>query len=183
MTGASVATTTVEVIQEFAHVFARRRDRGDASRLARAWAALLAPLISTTRDDLEQGLTLYERNPRLGAFDAVLAAAALAREAEARRLRRPCFRGGLGSETRRSGDLGSGRAALVVGGLLPRSFVCARSSFARRVRGPPPLAADYGSQRQSRGPSVRPSRLCVDVRVSVLLSGRRRRRALPGWTA
>ena len=77
------ATTTVEVIQEFAHVFARRRDRGDASRLARAWAALLTPLISTTRDDLEQGLTLYERIPSLGAFDAVLAAAALAREAEA----------------------------------------------------------------------------------------------------
>ena len=81
--GSLHATTTVEVIQEFVHAFARRRDRRDASRVGRAWAALLAPLISTMREDLEQGLTLYESDPRLGAFDALLAAAALARGAEA----------------------------------------------------------------------------------------------------
>lgn len=81
--GAVHATTTVEVIQEFTHVFARRRDRPEASRLGRAWAALLSPLISATREDLEHGLSLYESHPALGAFDAVLAAATLAREAEA----------------------------------------------------------------------------------------------------
>ena len=81
--GSIHATTTVEVIQEFAHAFARRRDRRDAGRLGCAWAALLAPLISTTREDLEHGLALWERHPTLGAFDALLAAVALAREAEA----------------------------------------------------------------------------------------------------
>jgi predicted nucleic acid-binding protein len=82
--GGSVrATTTIEVIQEFAHAFARRRDRREAGSLGRAWAALLSPLISTTRDDLVEGLTLYENHSGLGAFDAVLAAATLAREAEA----------------------------------------------------------------------------------------------------
>jgi hypothetical protein len=77
------ATTTVEVVQEFVHAYARRRARPEAGGLGRAWAALLAPLISTTRADLEWGLTLYESHPALGAFDALLAAAALAREAEA----------------------------------------------------------------------------------------------------
>ena len=81
--GSVRATTTVEVIQEFAHAFARRRDRRDGSRLGRAWATLLAPLISTDREDLEQGLALYETHTSLGAFDALLAAAALGREAEA----------------------------------------------------------------------------------------------------
>ncbi len=38
---------------------------------------------STTREDLEWGLTLFESHRALGAFDALLAAAALAREAEA----------------------------------------------------------------------------------------------------
>jgi predicted nucleic acid-binding protein len=77
------ATTTVEVIQEFVHVRARRRGREDAARLGRAYSALLSPLISLVEDDLEAGLTLFERHPELGAFDAVLAAAARARSAEA----------------------------------------------------------------------------------------------------
>ena len=77
------ASTTVEVIQEFVHAFARRRDRRDASQLGRAWATLLDPLICTEREDLEQGLALYESHPALGAFDAVLAAATLARGAAA----------------------------------------------------------------------------------------------------
>lgn len=34
------------------------------------------PLLSITRDDLQRGLRLFEKTPRLGAFDAVLAAAA-----------------------------------------------------------------------------------------------------------
>jgi uncharacterized protein len=68
------ATTTVEVIQEFVHVRARRRDRGDAAGLGRDYCELLAPLLSPTVEDLTAGLVMFERNEALGAFDAVLAA-------------------------------------------------------------------------------------------------------------
>lgn len=71
------ATTTVEVIQEFAHVRARRRGRADAAALACDFAELLAPLTAPTERDLVEGLALFERSRRLGAFDAVLAAAAV----------------------------------------------------------------------------------------------------------
>jgi hypothetical protein len=77
------ATTTPEVIQEFAHVYARRGDRGQASRLGKAYAELLAPLSVVDQRELEAGLLLFERVHALGAFDAVLAAVALSREAEA----------------------------------------------------------------------------------------------------
>jgi len=70
------ATTTPEVIQELAHVRARRRDREDATRVARDFAALFSPLLTVTAEDLDAGLELFARTP-LGAFDAVLAAAAL----------------------------------------------------------------------------------------------------------
>lgn len=70
------ATTTVEVIQEFVHVRARRRDRTDAVALGRDYAELLSPLLSPTIDDLNAGLALFERTPALGAFDAVLAVCA-----------------------------------------------------------------------------------------------------------
>ena len=76
------ATTTVEVIQEFAHVRARRLGRTDAVRLARRYLAALSPLV-TTPDDLDRGLDLFERHPGVGAFDAVLAAVALDRRADA----------------------------------------------------------------------------------------------------
>jgi predicted nucleic acid-binding protein len=36
---------------------------------------LLSPLLAVTYDDLERGMALYEGCERLGAFDAVLAAA------------------------------------------------------------------------------------------------------------
>jgi hypothetical protein len=68
------ATTTVEVIQEFVHVRARRRDRADAAALGRDYAELLAPLLCPTVEDLRAGLALFERTDALGAFDAVLAA-------------------------------------------------------------------------------------------------------------
>jgi hypothetical protein len=77
------ATTTVEAIQEFAHVRARRRGRADAAGLGRDYAALLAPLLPVTAEDLERGLALYESSERLGAFDAVLAAAAATAGADA----------------------------------------------------------------------------------------------------
>lgn len=70
------ATTTVEVLQELTHVRARRRDREDAARLARDYLDLLAPLAVVGEDDLQEGLRLYVRSDRLGAFDAVLAATA-----------------------------------------------------------------------------------------------------------
>jgi len=69
------ATTTIEVVQEFAHVRARRHGRADAVALARHYATLLAPLLVTEAADLEDGLRLFAWNDRLGSFDAVLAAA------------------------------------------------------------------------------------------------------------
>jgi uncharacterized protein len=77
------ATTTVEAIQEFVHVRARRRGPEDAAMLGRDYAALLTPLLTPSGDDLARGLAWYERSARLGAFDAVLAAAASAAGARA----------------------------------------------------------------------------------------------------
>lgn len=79
--GTLLATTTCEVVQEFAHARARRRPRDDAARLARSFAASLSPLHPVDVDDLDEGLALFEQHPRLGAFDAVLAAAARRRGA------------------------------------------------------------------------------------------------------
>lgn len=78
--GRVLATTTVGVIQEFAHVRARRRDRSDATTLAESFTALLAPLISPDADDLQTGLRLFREVAGIGAFDAVLAATALRRD-------------------------------------------------------------------------------------------------------
>ena len=78
--GAVAATTTVEVVQEFAHVRARRRGRDDAATLAERFADLLAPLVTVDRDDLGRGLELFRRHEHLGAFDAVLAAVVRHRE-------------------------------------------------------------------------------------------------------
>ena len=76
------AATTIEVIQEFTHVRARRRSREDAVTLARRYMTALA-LVVTQAEDLTLGLTLYERYPALGAFDSILAAVALNGNAEA----------------------------------------------------------------------------------------------------
>ncbi len=77
------ATTTPEVIQEFAHVRARRRDRADATALARSFAELLSPLLVVGRDQLDAGLRMFHSTPGLGAFDAVLAASAVEADAAA----------------------------------------------------------------------------------------------------
>jgi hypothetical protein len=71
------ATTTTEVIQEFLHVRARRRDRAEAADLAAGYADLLAPLLIVTSEQLARGIDLFKRSERLGAFDAVLAASAI----------------------------------------------------------------------------------------------------------
>jgi predicted nucleic acid-binding protein len=70
------ATTMVEVIQEFVHVRARRRDRGDAAERGRELARLFRPLLTPGHAELVLGLQLFEQHEALGAFDAVLAAAA-----------------------------------------------------------------------------------------------------------
>lgn len=75
------ATTTVEVIQEFAHVRSRRRSRQDAAGLARNFARLLAPMLAPSATDLSDGLDVFETSTGLGAFDCVLAAACIRRSA------------------------------------------------------------------------------------------------------
>ncbi len=77
------ATTTAEVIQEFVHVRARRRGRTEAVTLGEDYAELLSPLVTVTAEQLHRGLEIFTRCERLGAFDAVLAAAALSIEADA----------------------------------------------------------------------------------------------------
>ena len=81
--GTILATTTIEVIQEFTHVRARRRDRKDAAELARNYIELLSPLLIVEETDLREGLRLFEEGTGFGSFDAVLAAAAHAAGAEA----------------------------------------------------------------------------------------------------
>lgn len=77
------ATTTVEAIQEFVHVRARRRGRADAAALGADYAELLSPLLDVGAEDLRRGLSMFERSEQLGAFDAVLAAAAIGASADA----------------------------------------------------------------------------------------------------
>ncbi len=77
------ATTTVEAVQEFVHVRARRRGRADAASLGQDYAELLSPLLTVTGEQLSAGLGLFERIDRLGAFDAVLAATAIGSGASA----------------------------------------------------------------------------------------------------
>lgn len=79
-TGRIAASTTVEVIQEFAHVRARRRGRADARALSLEFVDLLSPLIQAGESDLVRGLGLFEQYDSLGAFDAVLAAVVLGRD-------------------------------------------------------------------------------------------------------
>ena len=75
------ATTTAEVIQEFAHVRARRRDVVEAAALAGDYAELLSPLLVVAREQLDRGLSLFASVAGIGAFDAILAAAALTADA------------------------------------------------------------------------------------------------------
>lgn len=77
------ATTSVEVIQEFLHVSARRRDRGYASAAARDFISLLAPLALPETSDAEIAVTIFESRPRLDAADALLAAMSLRLDVDA----------------------------------------------------------------------------------------------------
>lgn len=77
------ATTTVEVIQEFVHVRARRRDRGDAAERGRELLRLLGPLMAPGDTELAVALGLFEEHDALGMFEAVLAAATMLSGADA----------------------------------------------------------------------------------------------------
>jgi predicted nucleic acid-binding protein len=77
------ATTTPEVIQEFAHVRARRTGRTVATVEARDLVGALSPLLTVDVESLSVGLRIYEVTPGLGSFDAVLAAAAIGLSADA----------------------------------------------------------------------------------------------------
>jgi predicted nucleic acid-binding protein len=77
------ATTTAEVIQEFAHVRARRTPRSEAVARARDLAQALSPFLAVDEAALDRGLDLFARHEQLGSFDAVLAATAIANDAEA----------------------------------------------------------------------------------------------------
>lgn len=81
--GAIVARTTIGVIQEFAHVRARRRGRNDAAALAHEFASLLQPLIVPDELDLKRSLALFGEFEQLGSFDCLLAAASIRRGARA----------------------------------------------------------------------------------------------------
>jgi hypothetical protein len=77
------ATTSVEVLQEFVHVRARRRDRHDAAVRGRELLRLLGPLIGPGDAELGVAMGLFEQYDGLGMFDAVLAATAILMGADA----------------------------------------------------------------------------------------------------
>lgn len=81
--GQITATTSVEAIQQFTHVRARRRGRADAVDLANDYVDLLSPLLVVDDTDLRERLRLFATSQRLGSFDAVLAAATRSAGADA----------------------------------------------------------------------------------------------------
>jgi predicted nucleic acid-binding protein len=81
--GAVAATTTAVVIQRFVGVRSRRRPRRDAVSVGRDFATLLSPLVPVEDRDLDLGLRIFESSGQLAPLDAVLAAVAINRDAEA----------------------------------------------------------------------------------------------------
>jgi uncharacterized protein len=75
--GRLAATTTAEVIAELVAVRGRRRPRADAVEVGRRFTELLSPLASPDEEVVAAALDLYERHPRLGSLDALLAALVL----------------------------------------------------------------------------------------------------------
>lgn len=71
------ATTTIGVLQEFAHVRARRHGRADAALMAERFGGILAPLAGAGDDALAPAMRIFRETPGIGAYDAVLAAVAL----------------------------------------------------------------------------------------------------------
>ena len=81
--GSITARTTSQVIMEFAHVRGHRRNRQDAASLARDFSDLLGPLEPTTAPDVSTAVTLWQDNPQIGTFDALLLAVAVRTGVEA----------------------------------------------------------------------------------------------------
>ncbi|CAB4956235.1 MAG: PIN domain-containing protein [Actinobacteria bacterium] len=77
------ATTTPEVLHEYARVRARRRDRAHAFAQAERFAELLGPITVVSTRDALKGLRIWSQTSTLGAFDAVVAAVAIAHRWEA----------------------------------------------------------------------------------------------------
>jgi predicted nucleic acid-binding protein len=75
--GRLAATTTAEVVAELVAVRGRRRPRADAVEVGRRFTELLSPLATPDEEVVLAALDLYERHPRLGSLDAVLAALVL----------------------------------------------------------------------------------------------------------
>lgn len=73
------ATTTPEVLQEYAHVRSRRLGRLSASVQAERLAHILDPLTIVQPDHVLEGLRMWSEVPKIGAFDSVVAAVALAK--------------------------------------------------------------------------------------------------------
>ena len=67
-------STTPYVVQEFAHVYAARRPREQADRLARDVARATAPLVPALERDVPVALEMFTEHPNLDAFDCLLAA-------------------------------------------------------------------------------------------------------------
>lgn len=74
--------TTVDVVLQFVHVRARRRDRHDAATLGWHYAHALE-VVEQEPPDLDLGLTLFDLHPKLAVSTAMLAAVALNREVDA----------------------------------------------------------------------------------------------------
>lgn len=73
--GVLAATTTSQVIQEFLHVYARRRGRNEAAARANDWIDLLGPLVELDDETVREALAWYG-DTDLDATDAFLAAVA-----------------------------------------------------------------------------------------------------------
>ncbi len=76
-TRAVSGTTSVEVLQEFAHVHARKRHRSLAAAQTLRFIEVLEPLLELTTDDLRLGLALWPRHEQLSSLDAILAASCI----------------------------------------------------------------------------------------------------------
>lgn len=75
--GYVAATTTIGVVEEVVRLRARRFPRSDAAALGRDYVELLAPLVTPTAKELEDGLRLFDEHPSLSPAGAILACCAL----------------------------------------------------------------------------------------------------------
>lgn len=87
VSAASLVRATIdEVLRDFAHVRAPRRERQDAAALTAEFATLLPPQLSPDTDTLAQGSRVFHERTRGGASDAAPTLVAMRREHLAGRL-------------------------------------------------------------------------------------------------